>query len=50
MQYLIFEGIDAIRQSTLLVDIEITSLAEPSNGVGLWVWRFQQGQPFDDLC
>jgi hypothetical protein len=42
-QYLIFEGLDVVRQSTRLADAEIASLAEPSNGVGLWVWRCRQG-------
>jgi hypothetical protein len=39
-QYLVFEGIDVVGQATLLVDAKIASLAEPSNGVWLWVWRF----------
>jgi hypothetical protein len=49
-QHLVFEGLDAIRQLTLLADAEITSLAEPSNGVGLWVRSCQQGQTLDNLC
>jgi hypothetical protein len=36
-EYLTFERLDVVRQSTLLADAEIASLAEPSNGVGLWV-------------
>jgi hypothetical protein len=49
-QYLIFEGLDAIWQSTLLADAKITSLVKPSNGVGLWVRYCGKGQPLDDLC
>jgi hypothetical protein len=48
-QYLIFEELDGVGYSELLVDAEIASLAEPSNGVGLWVWRCRQGQPLDDV-
>jgi hypothetical protein len=36
-QYLIFEWLDVIRQATLLADSKIASLAEPSDGVGMWV-------------
>ena len=30
--------------------MDISSLLEPSNGVGLWVRRFRQGQPLDNFC
>jgi hypothetical protein len=36
-QYLVFEGLDAVGQTTLLVDAEISSLAKPADGVGLRV-------------
>jgi hypothetical protein len=49
-QYLIFEGLDAIGQATLLADVEISPLAEPSDGVQIWVWCCQQSQPLDNLC
>jgi hypothetical protein len=49
-QYLIYEGLDFIRQSTLLVDAKIASLVEPSNGVWLRVWHCRQGQLLDNLC
>jgi hypothetical protein len=32
-QYLIFEGLDAIEQATLLADAKIAPLVEPSDGV-----------------
>jgi hypothetical protein len=40
-QYLDFEGLDVIRQLTLFSDADISSLVEPSNGVGLWVKHCQ---------
>ena len=49
-QYLVFEGLDVVRQSTLLANAEIASLAEPSNGVGLWMRCCQNGHTIDDLC
>ena len=36
--YLILEGLDAIGQATLLVEIEITSLVNPPDVVWLQVW------------
>jgi hypothetical protein len=49
-QYIIFEGLDVVRKLTLLDDMEIASLVEPSNGVGLWVQNYQQGMLLDELC
>jgi thymidylate kinase len=46
-QYLVFEGLDAIGQSTLLADAKIFL---GGTGVGLWVRHCGQGQPLDDLC
>jgi hypothetical protein len=37
-QYLIFEGLNAVVQETLLADAEIAPLVEPSDGVWLRVW------------
>jgi hypothetical protein len=49
-QYLVFEALDVVQKLTLLANAEIASFVEPSNGVGLWVWRCQQGRPLEDLC
>jgi hypothetical protein len=34
-QYLVFEGFDSIMKATLLVGMDVSSLAEPTNGVWL---------------
>jgi hypothetical protein len=49
-QYLILEGLDAIRQVTFLVDVEISTLDEPLEIVWMWMcccWKFQS---LHDLC
>jgi hypothetical protein len=48
-QYLIFEGFDVIVQVTLLADVDVSSLAEPTDGVWLRMWCHFQVQPLDDL-
>jgi len=49
-QYLIFEGLDAIGQMTLLTDAKVSSLrAQPTNGVWLGVWNHWKLQYLDDL-
>jgi hypothetical protein len=45
----IFERLDAIGKTTLLVDMEISSLAKPADGVGMQVWFRWQFQPLDEL-
>jgi hypothetical protein len=47
--YLILEELDAIGQTAMLVDTEISSLVNPTDVVWLWVWFFRQPQLFDDL-
>ena len=47
--YLILEGLDAIGQTTLLVDMKISSLVKPLNVVWLWVCCYQEPQLFDGL-
>jgi hypothetical protein len=42
-KYLVFEGLDVVREATLLADMRIASLAEPSNGVGLNMRPCQHG-------
>jgi hypothetical protein len=46
--YFILEGLDVIGQTTLLSDIEISSLVKPPDVVWL-VWCFRQPQLFEDL-
>jgi hypothetical protein len=48
-QYLLFEGLDVVCQATLLDDGDVTSLVEPSNGVGLRVWHCRQGESLENL-
>jgi hypothetical protein len=48
-QYLIFEWFDAIQNATLLADVKITSLTEPSDGVGLWMWSCRKVYPLEYL-
>jgi hypothetical protein len=48
-QYLIYEILDAIGQTKLLADTEISSLTKPTDGVGLGVMCHWQFQPLEDL-
>jgi len=49
-QYLVFEGLDSVWQATLLANVDVVSLVEPSNGVGLRVRRCRKGNFLDNLC
>jgi hypothetical protein len=46
---LIFERLDVVGQTTLLVDAKISSLVKLADGVGLWVWCHWKVQSLDDL-
>jgi hypothetical protein len=48
-QYLVFEGLDVVQQVVLLADADVTSLAEPFDGVGLWVWCCRQGESLENI-
>jgi hypothetical protein len=49
-QYLIFEGFDVVVQVTLLADVDVSSLAEPTDGVWLRMCVIVKVQPLDNLC
>ena len=47
--YLIFEGLDVVGEEELLTDIDVSSIAQLTNVVGLGMWNHQKLQYFDDL-
>ena len=47
--YLIFEGLDAIGEAALLIDVDLSSMAQLTNAVGLGKWNRWKIQYFDDL-
>jgi hypothetical protein len=49
-QYLIFEGLDDVWKATLLAVADVASLVEPSDGVGMRVRHYRQGESLENLC
>ena len=47
--YLIFEGLDIVGEAALLTDVDVSSMAQPTNAVGLGMKDYRNLQYFDDL-
>ena len=47
--YLIFEGLNVVIEATFLTDVYVSSMAQPTNVVGLGMWNHWKLQYFDDL-
>ena len=48
-RYLIFEGLDTLGEVALLIDVDVSSIDQPTNVVGLGMQNCQKLQYFDDI-